>query len=105
LGTFWKFPSWLGKGRYASSFGRGQPGFELHLDHGDPSSTVKLNAIKSSDVDDHEPAGDLQSIVLHIVNVAQHRAGGKEKAPCQLLSDMLPESEEGAPFADLVVPD
>jgi len=72
LGRFWKFPRWIGGGRYASSYGKGQPGFELHLDEEDPTRTVGLNAPKSSDVDDHEPAGDPKSILLHAVNVVQH---------------------------------
>ena len=86
LGTFWKFPRWIGKGRYASSYGHGRPGFELHLDESDPSATVGLNASKSSDVDEHEPAGDISSVVMHIVNVVQHKTTGKEKSPCQLLA-------------------
>ncbi len=86
LGRFWKFPRWIGGGRYASSYGQGQPGFELHLDQEDPTRTVGLNALKSSDVDDHEPAGDLKSIALHAVNVVQHKLGRVEKAPCDLLA-------------------
>ncbi len=86
LGTFWKFPKWLGKGRYASSYAHGRPGFELHLDDADPSATVGLNAPKSSDVDEHEPAGDVASVVMHVFNVVQHKATGKEKSPCQLLA-------------------
>jgi hypothetical protein len=87
LGRFWKFPRWIGGGRYASSYGHGQPGFELHLDPKDPSRTVGFNAHKSSDVDDHEPAGDFKSIVLHVINVLQHKAGRRERAPCDLLAD------------------
>lgn len=75
LGRFWKFPRWIGGGRFASTYGHGQPGFELHLDPEDPTRTVGLNAHKSSDVDDHEPAGGFKSIALHFVNVIQHKLG------------------------------
>ncbi|MBI1739916.1 MAG: hypothetical protein HY233_04830 [Acidobacteriales bacterium] len=85
LGRFVKFPRWL-RGRYASTYGRGQPGFELHLDRGDQSRTVGLDAHKSSDVDDHEPAGDLGSVVLHATNVIQHKLGQPERPPCELLA-------------------
>ena len=96
LGTFWKFPKWLGRGRYASSYGHGRPGFELHLDESDPSATVGFNALKSSDIDEHEPAGDLTSMVMHVVNVVQHKAWGREKSPCQLLAqDEKVAPEEG----------
>ena len=95
LHRFWKFPRWIGGGRYASSYGQGQPGFELHLDPKDPTRTVDLDAHKSSDVDDHEPAGDFRSIALHVVNVVQHKVGVREKPPCALLADLpeLPVSE------------
>jgi hypothetical protein len=88
LKRFWKFPRWLGGGRYASSYGHGQPGFELHLDPDDPSRTVDLDAHKSSDVDDHEPAGDFRSVALHAVNVVQHKFGVREKPPCDLLAHL-----------------
>ena len=96
LGRFWKFPRWIGGGRYASSYGHGQPGFEVHLDPKDPSRTVGFNAHKSSDVDGHEPAGDFNSVALHVINVLQHKAGHREKAPCDLLAD-LPIPREAAP--------
>ena len=96
LHRFWKFPRWIGGGRYASSYGQGQPGFELHLDPNDPTRTVDLDAHKSSDVDDHEPAGDFRSIALHVVNVVQHKVGVREKAPCALLAD-LPEPPVSVP--------
>ncbi len=95
LGRFWKFPRWIGGGRYASSYGQGQPGFELHPDPEEPSRTVGLNARKSSDVDQHEPAGDAKSIVLHAVNVVQHKFGKPEAAPCDLLA-LLPKPERPA---------
>ncbi len=94
LKRFWKFPRWIGKGRYASSYGHFQPGFELHLDPKDPTRTVGFNAPKSSDVDDHEPAGDLPSIFLHAVNLVQHKLGAREKAPCRLLAELPREQEK-----------
>jgi hypothetical protein len=86
LHRFWKFPRWLGGGRYASSFGRAQPGFELHIDLKDPSQTVDFDAYDNSDVDAHEPAGDIETIVLHAVDVMAHKAGAPEKPPCELLA-------------------
>ena len=85
LGRFVKYPRWLGGGRYASTYGRGQPGFEIHLDQEDPTFTVRLDAHKSSDVDQHEPAGDIASVVMHGINLLQHAAGQPEVRPCDLL--------------------
>ena len=96
LKRFWKFPRWIGGGRYASTYGHGQPGFEIHLDPEDPTRTVGLNAHKSSDVDEHEPAGGFKSIALHVVNVVQHKFGQREKPPCDLLAD-LPAPQEATP--------
>lgn len=96
LGRFWKFPKWIAGGRYASSYGRGQCGFELNLDHQDPARTVDIDTDNPSDVDAHEPAGDIQSIVMHIANVMQHKLGGREKRPCELLAS-VPDPEDTAP--------
>ena len=86
LGRFVKYPRWLGGGRYASTYGRGQPGFELHIDPEDPARTVQMNAHKSSDVDEHEPAGDVASVVMHAINLLQHEMGQPEIPPCELLA-------------------
>ncbi len=88
LGTMWKFPKFLG-GRFASACGQGEPGFEIHLDPRDESRTVDFDAHKSSDVDDHAPAGDLLSILLHFTNVVQHRLMKMDEKPaCELLREM-----------------
>lgn len=98
LGTFVKYPRWLGGGRYASTYGRGQPGFELHLDQLDPTRTVTFDALKSSDIDEHEPAGDVASVVLHAVNVVEHEFGQPEIEPCKLLEHIhIREGDPGAP--------
>src|SRR2546430_660758 len=96
LKRFWKFPRWIGGGRYASTYGHGQPGFEIHLDPEDPTRTVGPNAHQYSYVAAHEPAGGFKSIALHVVNVVQHKFGQREKPPCDLLAD-LPAPQEATP--------
>ncbi len=89
LGTFIQFPKFLAEGRLASNVGRGEPGFELHLDPNDPTRTVDFDAPKSSDIDDHEPAGDLQNVLQHFVNVVQHKMFHEhEQTACSMLTEM-----------------
>ncbi len=89
LGTFVQFPKQLAEGRLASNVGGGEPGFELHLDPSDPTRTVDFDAPKSSDIDDHEPAGDLQNVFQHFVNVLQHKLFHQhEQTACSMLAEM-----------------
>lgn len=109
LGTFWQFPKGIAEGRLASCVGQGEPGFELHLDPNDPSRTVDFDAPKSSDIDDHEPAGDLQNFFQHFINLVQHKLfHQKEQTACSMLREMekrhgpAPESKPAADRAVLV---